>query len=233
MITINEPNAAWLGEPAGTLVDSSWFEKPIALQKQELNRFSFVEFKAPLDATPKGDVLRDSGFFWSDVQISFRLALDKLPSSPSLDRYQCVSAVEQPFVVDAAELRDFANERFFALPGMNAFRLNARYAVWANQLIARQPSSCFRIMLDGRVQGWFLGSREGSTVNLTLAMLAADASSSGAHLYHKAASAYAAQGCILGKAIFSVRNMPVLNIYSKLGAQFMRPEGVWMWVKPI
>jgi hypothetical protein len=233
MIAINEPNTAWLGKPAGTLIDASWFEQPIALQKQERDLFSFVEFKAPLDAAPPGEVLRDSGFFWSDVQISFRLALDKLPSSPSLSRYECLSAVEQPFVVDGAELRDFAYERFLALPGMNALRLNARYAIWANQLIARQPSSCFRVTLNGRVQGWFLGSREGSTVNLTLAMLAADASSSGAHLYHKAALAYAAQGCTLGKAIFSVRNMPVLNIYSKLGAQFMRPEGVWMWVKPI
>jgi hypothetical protein len=109
--------------------------------------------------------------------------------------------------------------------------LNARYTKWANDLIAAHPDWCVRLVLNGKTQGWFLSEAKGSSVALTLAMLAADAVASGQHLYQRAMREYAKRGGTVGHAAFSVRNTPVMNIYSALGAKFTAPTGVWMWVR--
>jgi hypothetical protein len=230
MIETNKYNSAWLGLNAGTLADPGWFLKSASERDTELAGFGFVEFKARMSEAPAATLLHESGFFWVDAIIGFRIGLSHLTSTPSLERYDCVSAQAETFHVDGNEMMDFQNERFLSLPGMTSELLAKRYESWANQLIQEDPSSCFRVLLGGKTQGWFLGKKRGTTVELTLAMLAKGASASGAHLYHKALLAYSNMGCSMGKAAFSVKNTPVLNIYSSMGAHFTQPEGVWMWV---
>ncbi len=230
MIETNKYNSAWLGLNAGTLADPGWFLKSASERDTELAGFGFVEFKARMSEAPAATLLHEAGFFWVDAIIGFRIGLSHLTSTPSLERYDCVSAQAETFHVDGNEMMDFQNERFLSLPGMTSELLAKRYESWANQLIQEDPSSCFRVLLGGKTQGWFLGKKRGTTVELTLAMLAKGASASGAHLYHKALLAYSNMGCSMGKAAFSVKNTPVLNIYSSMGAHFTQPEGVWMWV---
>lgn len=230
MIETNKYNSAWLGLNAGTLKDPGWFLKDADARAKELADFGFVEFKAPISEAPAATLLHEAGFFWVDAILGFRIGLGRLSSTPSLERYECVSAEVAPFHVDGHEMMEFQSERFLSLPGMTSELLAKRYEAWANQLIREEPSACFRVLLNGSTQGWFLGKKRGTTVDLTLAMLAKGASASGAHLYHKALLAYNQMGCAMGKAAFSVKNTPVLNIYSSLGAHFTQPEGVWMWV---
>lgn len=230
MIQINKYNSAWLGLNAGTLTDPGWFLKSACERETDLAGFGLVEFKAPVSDAPAATLLQEAGFFWADAIIGFRIGLNRLASTPSLERYECVSAADEPFHVGGHEMMEFQSERFLSLPGMTSELLAKRYESWANQLIREEPSSCFRVLLGGKNQGWFLGKKQGTSVDLTLAMLAQGAAASGAHLYHKALLAYSKMGCTMGKAAFSVKNTPVLNIYSSMGAHFTHPEGVWMWV---
>lgn len=230
MIQNNKYNSAWLGLNAGTLTDPGWFLKSSRERETDLAGFGFVEFKSPVSNAPAATLLQEAGFFWVDAIIGFRIGLNRFSTTPSIERYECVSAESEPFRVDGREMMEFQSERFLSLPGMTSELLAKRYESWANQLVNEEPCSCFRVLLGGKTQGWFLGKKRGTTIDLTLAMLAKGASASGAHLYHKSLLAYSNMGCSMGRAAFSVKNTPVLNIYSSLGAHFTQPEGVWMWV---
>jgi hypothetical protein len=68
-------------------------------------------------------------------------------------------------------------------------------------------------------------------INLTLAMLAAEAVTSGYDVYARAATEFAGLGFNLGWASFSVSNTAVQNIYASLGARFVEPREYWMWIR--
>lgn len=230
MIKAHEANSTWWGSQVGIVTDAAFFGLTNAERRQLLAPFAWVEFKARLADAPPALTLQSSGFAWADVQINFRIDLRNVPDSPSLGHYHCSSAAEQPFWVDSGDLKHFEHERFLELPGMTPDRLSARYAAWANELVARNPEWCLRMTLDGRPQGWFFAEPAGTTVSLTLAMLSPSASAPGQHLYQRCLREFATRGGVLGRAAFSVRNTPVLNIYSSLRAHFTAPSGVWMWV---
>jgi hypothetical protein len=230
MIRTHEANSKWWGSPVGIVTDPAFFGLDEDSRTSLLSPYAWAEYKSPLATAPSSLALQRAGFAWTDVQIDFRIALRSVPDSPSLKPYECVSAAEQPFTISAGDIRSFEHERFLDLPGATPDLLNARYATWANELIARNPDWCLRVSLGGRDQGWFLAEATGSTVALTLAMLSAGAAASGHHLYQRCLRAFADRGGAVGHAAFSVRNTPVLNIYSSLAARFTATTGVWMWV---
>ena len=230
MIVTHEANTRWKGQPVGVLTDRAFFSLGRAAQRRLLEPFTWVEYRAPLGAAPPALSLQRSGFFWIDVQINFRIALQRVPDSPSLSRYECTSASQVPFTVADGAVKPFSQERYLELPGVSPTTLNDRYVTWANQLIARSPAWCLRLTRDGETEGWFLSDASETSVNLTLAMLATGATASGQHLYQRALREYAIRGGVIGHASFSIRNTPVVNIYSSLGAQFTPPTGIWMWV---
>jgi hypothetical protein len=230
MIRVHEANSRWWGSPVGIVTDPAFFDLESPQREALLDPYSWVEFKAALPIAPAAMLLQRAGFAWTDVQIDFRIALQAIPHSPSLEQYECLSAAEEPFTVTARDVRSFQHERFLQLPGASRELLDARYAAWANELVSRDPAWCLRVSLGGRTQGWFLAEPKGSTLALTLAMLAADATASGHHVYQRCLRDFARRGGTVGIAAFSIRNTPVLNIYASLAARFTTTTGVWIWV---
>jgi len=224
-------NTAWLGEPAGLVTDARFF----TLSADERNRFlapyAVVEFKHPLASLPPAASLLEAGFAWVDVQIEFRIGLNRIEDTPSLQELEVCFADESPFTVDDGESRSFEEERFVELPGMTQDALDRRYTAWARQLIAEHPSTSLQVSHHSKPQGWFLSRPSDHGMNLLLAMLHRDATISGMLLYQKSLRAYAARGHSLGWAGFSVRNVNVHNIYARLGARFTSPLGCWVWVR--
>jgi len=229
-IITHEANTAWWGKPVGIISEAEWFLQDEATRSAQLAPYAWVEFKAPLRNSITAHALHRAGFFWADVQINFRLALQKVPDSPSLAAYHCASAAEKRFHIQEGQMRAFQYERFLQLPGVTERQLDARYVRWANQLISEHPEWCLHLTLNGKTQGWFLSEAQGTSIKLQLAMLAADATASGQHLYQRAAREYAKRGGILGLAAFSIRNTPVMNIYTSIGSKFTEPTAVWLWL---
>lgn len=227
-------NTDWYGAPAGIVEDSAFFALDPAERARRLAAFAWVEFREPLSPELPHQAVREAGFFNADTQVRFRIGLQRaarLPRPPNLEALRVESAEAASFRVEAEQMAPFEHERFALLPGMTPARLAERYARWANELVTRHPATCLRISeADGAPLGWFVANPEGGLLRLVLAMLHKDARSSGLQLYQRALVEFAARGHRVGFASFSVANTAVHNLYARLGAQFLAPEGVWMWV---
>jgi hypothetical protein len=231
VISEHAANSAWFGQPVGILTDAAFFDLPAAERQKRLALYAFTEFRCPLGSSPPALKLQRAGFTWVDCQLGFRIALNRVTSTPSLEKLEIEFADKHSFTVPATEMKLFKHERFLEVPGVTPEKLAERYAAWAGRLIENHPSWCLRIVYQSRVQGWYLSEPEGESVHLALAMLHRDASVTGLHLYQKALITYASRGAVMGRAAFSVRNTDVHNIYSRLGALFTPPDGRWLHVR--
>ncbi len=230
MIREHEFNTRWWGSSVGILDDPAFFDLDTDVQADACAPYSWIEFSTQIDAAPHPEKLGRAGFRNVDAQVRFRIGLSGLASAPSVERLAVQSADEQPFDVSGSELLDFVHERFRFLPGITAERINDRYALWSNRLIADYPQWCLRISDGDEVQGWFLAqAKPDRPLHLTLAMLRSDAHISGHLLYQKALLEFAARGARIGEAEFSIGNTAVMNIYASLGARFLHPKGYWHW----
>jgi hypothetical protein len=224
-------NSDWWGEEVGIIDDTAIFELGADARAAALKPFVWVEVVQPLSRLPARRRLAEAGFFYTDTQVRFRLDLKRVRASPSAAELAVERADLAPFGVAPEEMRPFLHERFYALPGADAARVTARYALWSAKLIHDHPRTCWRFLREGRVQGWFLARPEGSTVNLALAMLSAEAVTSGYDVYARAATEFAGLGFSIGWATFSVGNTAVQNIYANLGARFVEPSEHWIWIR--
>jgi len=230
MIREHEFNTRWWGSSVGILDDPAFFDLDSTKQAAACAPYTWVEFSAQIDEAPHPEKVGRAGFRNVDTQVRFRIGLSRIDSTPSIGRLVVSSADETPFGVSGDELMDFAHERFRFLPGVTVERLNERYALWSNQLIADHPQWCLRISDGEEVQGWFLAqAAPDKPLHLSLAMLRSDAHISGHLLYQKAMLEFAARGARIGDAAFSVGNTAVMNIYSNLGARFLHPRNYWHW----
>jgi hypothetical protein len=230
MIREHETNARWWGEPVGVVDDPAFFALPGDERAALLAPFAWAEYRAPLDDAPDPWALSRAGFAFGDVQVGFRIALGRIPQTPSAGALEVVAADERPFDPGALPVRPFQHERFALLHGAAAHDLGARYLAWARDLVAEHPAWCFEILADGTPQGWYCSRPQGRNgVELTLAALYEQATISGVTLYEAAIRAYAARGARTGGASFSVRNHAAHGIYAALGARFVAATGFWLW----
>ena len=228
MVKKHNFNSDWWGENAGIVTDPAFFKLPLKEQDTMLFPYAWVEFRTLADSSPPLEGIQHAGFFQTDVQIRYRLTLNHIRTSENIENLTIRFADEQCFTIDAGDTKTFMHERFMALPGITAQKLNERYALWGNRIIGECPERCVRVFSDSMLQGWFLSQSTSEGLNLTLAMLHKDATISGTLLYTKALLAYRERGEHAGGSSFSVTNPAVLNIFSSLGARFIQPELFWI-----
>ena len=230
MIRQHDFNTNWFGRPVGIIDRVEFFSLPITERQARLQDFAWVEFSAG-DLSPEHrHSLMETGFFFADTQVHFRLALGRIPKAnePGI-RVEFFD--QNPFCITPEEIPDFQHERFRCVPGMTMEALNRRYGLWVNALMQESPDRCLRMVHEGRVQGWFLSRRvPGKGLNLTLAFQHRQSSVSGLLLYQVAIEAYVSRGEAQGWAAFSVTNTPVHNMYSFLGARFTAPTEHYLWI---
>ena len=225
MIRCHQFNTEWYGNPIG-IVDRGQLT---SVTLNSLQLYSWVEYRGPLDDFETVMELNRLGFIQIGSQVHLRLSLSKIPHSCSLDRLEIHMASQNPFSLKASDISLFHHERFFAISGITVQKIQERYVLWANRLIKEYPQWCMRVMYEGNCQGWFLAFPEGRILNLSLAMLHAQAKISGMLLYQKALFVYHQMGMKIGKTDFSATNVPVLNMYAQLGARFDKMVGCWLW----
>jgi hypothetical protein len=233
MIKTHEFITQWWGSPVGIVTDGRFFDLPATEREQRLEPYQWVEFKMPLESDSVDFLtLHRAGFMQVDTQINYRLKLVNLPAPDSLEELEVEFADEHPFEIGQDDIKSFEHERYFKLPGVTADMVDRRYVLWCGQHLREHAAACLRVLYRGKVEGWYLGAAsEGVGLNLTLAMLSRDSSISGLLLFLKAYQGFAGRGHRLGWASFSVQNTPVHNIYAGIGARFLNPVGLWMWVR--
>ncbi len=230
MIRLHEFNARWARQPVAMVDDPGFFALPPPDRAAALAPYRWAEFKSNFRDAPPLPRLMQAGFFLADIQIPFRVALPPPSCGAIGERLELQFAVDSPFEVRDGEIRSFRHERYRHLPGIDAREIDKRYTGWARQLMWEHPETCIQARVDGSVQGWFFAQPSEQGLHLTLAMLHYKARISGAQLYEESMRAYALRGHRDGWASFSAGNAAVLNILARLGAHFLEPEGVWLWV---
>jgi hypothetical protein len=228
VIREHEMNTAWFGAPAGIVDDPVFFAGSPDEQRAALAPFAWAEYRSTSAEAPPHRALGAAGFVWVDTQVEFRLALARVPVTPSAEALEVIAGDEPDFRAEFRACRPFEHERFLAL-GVTQEHLDHRFHQWAERLHAAQPSWCLELRHAGNTQGWFLAEPRGSSLSLTLAMAHRDATVSGLLVYERAAREFARRGARVGHAGFSVKNTAVHNIYAKLGAVFVAPVHCWMW----
>jgi hypothetical protein len=228
MIRSHHFHSEWWGAPVGVIDDPAFLSLPADERARQLAGYSWVELRAGMKSVDSL-ALREAGFMQIDTQIAFRINISQVASGPSMATLDVERASDSPFTIESDEIAPFTHERFRHLPGITAERIDARFVLWARQHLATHPEWCLRVTSGGITQGWFLSAMTKKGLNLELAMLHRGATISGMYLYQKALTTYAAFGARVGFARFSVENTAVMNIYARLGAQFLAPLGIWLW----
>jgi hypothetical protein len=232
MIREHTFNSHWWGKPIGYVSDPAFFYLSDEERRDALAPYAWAEAAMPLaDSVSHAFPMAKAGFVQVDTQVNFRINLRRVRDSLSLANLEVQFADEQPFSITSDVLAPFASERFLRIPDADQARVNDRIALWAAELLEKSPEHCLRISYGNQTQGWFLSQAgEQKSINLTLAIVARDASISGMYIYQKALRAYTARNHVLGWASFSITNTAVHNIYAHLGAHFLAPRGNWLWL---
>ena len=231
MIREHAFNSRWWESPVGFVESAAFFSLPAEEQQARLSPFAWAEFRSPIESAPPLRELQRAGFMQFDTQVDFRINLHRMECTASMDELHVRFADEHPFMVPVQAPAAFRHERFQHVPGVTAAKLDERYRLWANELIARQPACCVEVVCGDAVQGWFLSETDDTGLHLCLSMAHHAARISGMYVYQRALLAFAQRGARLGHARFSIANVAVHNIYARLGAVFRQSLGCWLWVR--
>jgi hypothetical protein len=229
MIRRDDSNSRWWGADVARVTDPAFVTLGAEERAAALAPYAWAELRAPLDAAPDPWSLCEAGFGFCDVQIGFRIRLGPPSSGSSAERLEVVDAADAPFDPAGLPVRAFVHERFLLLRGATPERVGERYLAWARQLASEHPTLALHVLRDGEPQGWFCARPAERGIELTLAALYEDATTSGMHLYEAALGAFAARGHRIGGASFSITNTDVHGIYAALGARFVSTDGSWIW----
>jgi hypothetical protein len=236
MIREHQFNSAWWGGKVGIVDNPEFFSDSLGSNRAMLETFEWAEFRSPLSAELPLARIRDAGFVFVDTQVNFRIGLARLQSSGEAsscaESLSLAPASSGSWQVDTSDWAIFGHERFRLLPGITLPRLNQRYARWATELVANSPESCFEIRSAAGPEGWYFGKpNSDGSIDLTLGVMRSDARISGYAAYEAVLGQFARLGYRVGQASFSIGNTPVHNIYARMGARFVNPAGVWLWVR--
>jgi hypothetical protein len=231
MIQLHEFNTRWCNAPAGIVTDPAFFSLPLAQQKNLLEPYAWCEFKTPENNAPTYGQMHGAGFMLADTQIHFKIDLSKIETTSSAQNFQMVSPTTHPhfFILNDDTMLDFRHERFHAIASISPQQVNQRYHLLAQDIIQKHPETCLAMIHQDQCQGWFLAFPTQKGLNLMLAMLHRNATTSGLYLYMKAMATFAQLGHRIGYASFSASNMAVMNIYAGFNAKFLRAEGQWVY----
>ena len=232
LIRQHDFHSKWRGAPIGIIESNDFFKLSNNEISTNLTKYLWVEFRVPSIFRSNQSVPKSLGFFLADTQLKLSLNLRTL-ESPGASDIQVISASKSSFVINKDDFLPFHAERFLQIPGVTESDITDRFQLWANMLIDQQPESALRLVMNGKNQGWFFGTRNNKSLDLSVAMLARGATISGKSLYSVALDYFKKNGNHRASGRFSSANFPVLNIFSERGAIFSSPLDIWIWLNPM
>lgn len=226
----HEFNSNWCNDHVGIVTSLSFFDLNKLEIFEQLNNFSWVEFKSPTAIRKKTRAVYQNGFRKIDTQLKMHLDLRSFNHS-HVDGLYALTAAEMPLRFESEMMKPFKNERFNQITTIKQDQINKRYQLWGEELILRSPNTCVGVYREGLLQGWFLTELINGVLDITLAVLHIDSTTCGEDLYYCALRWF--KECGYGKASswFSASNIPVLNIFSGAGAIFSVAQDLWIWEK--
>ena len=127
----------------------------------------------------------------------------------------------------------FAFERFHVDPFLNSRIANARYRRWVESITGKEAQRLLKATQDGHVIGFFLVEYISDLAYWHLTAIAPELKGRGlgVRVWKSMIKRNKDDGMNRILTTISARNIPVLNLYSKLNFRFQRPDITFHWVK--
>lgn len=162
---------------------------------------------------------------------------------PELKDLQSLEVTEQGIEISLADFEDvsriaqiaekaFGVERFYVDPFMNADLANLRYKRWVENSIGSDVQILLKVSLDGQIVGFFLVEKKQRQVYWHLTAITPEFKGRGigVRVWRAMLERHKKDGMDSVLTTISARNVPVLNLYSKLNFRFQPPEMTFHWV---
>lgn len=126
----------------------------------------------------------------------------------------------------------FEFERFHIDPFLNVEIANARYKRWVESSAGSKTQILLKARLNGRIIGFFLVEYENRQVYWHLTAITPELKGRGlgVRVWKAMMRQHQKDGMHSILTTISARNVPVLNLYSKLNFRFQPPEMTFHWV---
>lgn len=143
-----------------------------------------------------------------------------------------IDAVDIPLIGEIAA-KAFSYERFHVDPYLNSDFGNSRYKRWVENSQSSDTQQLLKATLDGKIIGFFLVEYRKDLVYWHLTAMSPEYQGRGLGVRVWAAMMIRHQRDGFNQILttISARNVPVLNLYSKLNFRFMPPEMTFHWTK--
>jgi hypothetical protein len=179
--------------------------------------------RVPADSALCKRALHRAGFYYAES--SYRISHRKLAASAELDaliRRGPELGLAEPQELDAIRdilVADFAHGRFHEDPWITPGQAQARYAGWLPDLVA-QHHEVYAYRLKGEVIGLHIQKSRDGVGDFVLTGVKASHALLGASLWAEAMRLARGQGLREVHTLISAANLPIINLYRRLGFNF-------------
>lgn len=193
----------------------------------DANRIKLVSCRMPLDALDASFALEQAGFrFIETVLHPVCQDLQRLQIEPQGLRVTGVEPVELEAVVRLAE-QCFSHERFHVDPRLDSQAANRRYGNWVRNTAGHSGQRLLKITEGDALVAFFVVEAfetDSAYWHLTAVVPEFQGKGYGKRVWRAVMGWHRDRGAESLSTTISVRNVPVLNLYSSLNFRFLPPE---------
>jgi RimJ/RimL family protein N-acetyltransferase len=196
------------------------------------NKISLASARLPENCLRESMFLEECGFRFIEMVLhpSFR----DLEKSGEEDSRLLVRVAEKNEVEALSEMAQevFGYERFHVDPRLDSVLGNQRYGAWVENSHVSETQTLLRVMEEGETVGFFVVEPRADEVYWHLTAIAPDYQGKGYgyKVWRHLLNYHFKEGAKKVTTTISARNVPVLNLYSKMGSSFLSPEMTYHWV---
>lgn len=145
-----------------------------------------------------------------------------------------VEATEVPLIADIAE-RVFIYERFHVDPFLDSRFGDTRYRKWVENSYSNEKQHLLKATLNDNILGFFVVEYKDDLVYWHLTAIAPEwhGQGVGSRVWMAMIESHQKKSFNQILTAISARNVPVLNLYSKLNFRFQQPEMTFHWVRDL
>lgn len=179
--------------------------------------------------------LEEQGFRF--VEMVLHPTMPALPELALPDDDLDIDVAEESDIaqIESIAVQSFQYERYHVDPRLDRHLADLRYGRWVNSSTGSFEQQLIKICDGGRLLGFFLVEimEESQEVYWHLTAIAPEYQGQGygTRVWQAILRYHQKQGLISVSTTISARNVPVLNLYSRLGFRFLPPEMTFHWLR--
>ena len=196
------------------------------------NGVALASCRLPHDRLDESFLLEALQFRFVEMVYSMALDLDKLADEPTGYIDWTLASTADLLALQAIAAGAFVTGRWNVDHRVGPVLAGRRYAAWVERSLDNPQHQVLKAVVDGRVAGFFIVEPVGTEAaywHLTAMAEDFQGQGLGAQLWRAMAARHRRDGLRQVQTTISARNVPVLNLYAKLGWRFKQCQMTFHW----